>query len=176
MAPLLRDSQGTGPKPSRLGRADLVTEAAAEWPFPPSDVLWPLGPGCKADWPHPEVAALFPLAFPQAPAQAAVAPSRPPGSPSPRPETPAAPNDAEPQARGRPPWSQLRYSPSCHWAPLSHHNHRRLLFLTLLGDPPTSFNTNEKRGQQETVLRRAARAFPAVKRSCSVANGVGNKS
>lgn len=85
------DSQGTGPKPSRLGRADLVTEAAAEWPFPLSDVLWPQ-PGCKAQagrtqrWPSSSSASRQPVLAPHT----ACPYSTPPPQPRPGPP-PAAP-------------------------------------------------------------------------------------
>lgn len=110
-------------------------------------------------WPHPEVAALPPpLTFPRP------GPGRArhglPDRPSPRPQTPSGPNDAAPQPRASPRSRQLPSSPSCHWAPLSHHNRRRPLFLGLLRDPPTSLTTNEKRGRQETALRRLAQALP----------------
>lgn len=52
MAPFSGTPKAQAQSLPRLGRADLVTEAAAEWPFPPSDVLWPLGPRCRPRLAH----------------------------------------------------------------------------------------------------------------------------
>lgn len=91
MAPFSGTPKAQAQSLPRLGRADLVTEAAAEWPFPPSDVLWPLGPGCKAQAGRTQ---RWPLSF-----LLCLSPGTSPGRgrarhglqdhPSPRPETPS---------------------------------------------------------------------------------------
>ena len=63
----LGDSQDTGPKPVPARACGSRDRSSSwEWPFPPSDVLWPLGLGCKARagrtqrWPLSFLLCLFP--------------------------------------------------------------------------------------------------------------------
>lgn len=170
MAPFSGTPKAQAQSLPRLRRADLVTEAAAGGPFPPSDVLWPLGPGCKAQagrtqrWPLSFLLCLSPGTSPGR--GRAVTASRITQALAQR--LPAAPNDAEPQARGRPPWSQLRYSPSLSTGlPLSHHNHACAFSSSRFSTtrPPRSTPMKEvsKRpfygGLREGLPRRKAKLF-----------------
>ncbi|XP_074212046.1 uncharacterized protein LOC141575752 [Camelus bactrianus] len=83
---------------------------------------------------------------------------------------PVVPNDASPQPRAGLGRRICRSSPFCHWAPLSHHNHRRPLFLRLLGDPPTSSQPMKKEVDKRPPYGGRRRPFPAVKRSYSLEN------
>lgn len=68
---------------------------------------------------------------------------------------PAAPYDAAPRPTARPRGPQLPSSPSCHWAPLSHHSRRRPLPQTSRRPAHLARNQWERRptGDRCTVAR-----------------------
>lgn len=148
---------------SPSGRARLVTGLAAEkGPFSSSDVLW--GGDARPAPLLAEVAAPFPpLPSPWAFPRPGPRPPRPPGLPKP------SPRDSQRLPTTQHPGRETGLSRrSCR----SHHPVTGLrsvtttaaaLFLRLLGDPPTSLPTNEKRGRRETALRGPAEAFPRRK-------------
>ena len=141
----------------------------------------PLAPGAGMQgpgWPHPEVAALFPpLPFPRHQPRPRSRPSRPPGSPKPSPRDsqrlPTTQNlRREAGLRGR----------NCG----THHPVTGLRSVTTITAAFPSSRFSATRPPRSTPMKREVSKrpfyggprgpFPAVKRSCSVANGVGAKS